>query len=285
MSHFDDLLAGPLTRLVLCWRIVREDGVVLGFTAHDQTLDIDGQPYSSAPALLPSALARSSDTRVDNLEVTGALSHASISEADLLAGRYQGARLSLFMVDWAEPDAGRIDLAQGLLGPVTSDGQQFSAQLRGRTAQLDRSIVELVSPECRAELGDKRCRAALRRFSRFAAAVNLPDAQTVDADGLSTADNGYAYGRLLWITGDNSGTRSDIMQSSVISETGFDSARVRLLLRDLPSAPIRTGDRFEISLGCDKRYVTCLGRFGNQLNFRGEPFVPGIDSVLRYPDA
>jgi hypothetical protein len=29
--------------------------------------------------------------------------------------------------------------------------------------------------------------------------------------------------------------------------------------------------------------ATCGGRFGNALNFRGEPYLPGIDLLTRYP--
>lgn len=37
------------------------------------------------------------------------------------------------------------------------------------------------------------------------------------------------------------------------------------------------------SLGCDRQLGTCRGRFGNVLNFRGFPHIPGNDFVLRYP--
>ncbi|MGO1304812.1 MAG: phage BR0599 family protein, partial [Sphingomonas parapaucimobilis] len=41
----------------------------------------------------------------------------------------------------------------------------------------------------------------------------------------------------------------------------------------------------ELVEGCDKRLETCLSRFGNVVNFRGEPFLPGIDLLTRYPGA
>ena len=49
-----------------------------------------------------------------------------------------------------------------------------------------------------------------------------------------------------------------------------------------PPAP---GDLVEIVQGCDKMLATCGGRFGNVLNFRGEPHLPGIDLLTRYPGA
>jgi hypothetical protein len=35
--------------------------------------------------------------------------------------------------------------------------------------------------------------------------------------------------------------------------------------------------------GCDHTIATCAARFGNAINFQGEPFLPGNDSLTRYP--
>ncbi len=57
---------------------------------------------------------------------------------------------------------------------------------------------------------------------------------------------------------------------------------------------ILPGDRLRLYPGCDKRSNTCITKFvipnstdfanGNIKNFRGEPFVPGQDSLRRIPD-
>ena len=39
----------------------------------------------------------------------------------------------------------------------------------------------------------------------------------------------------------------------------------------------------QFGLGCDRHLGTCRGRFGNVVNFRGFPHIPGSDFVLRYP--
>ena len=38
-----------------------------------------------------------------------------------------------------------------------------------------------------------------------------------------------------------------------------------------------------LTAGCDRNYSTCVNRFGNRLNFRGEPMVPGTDYLASYP--
>jgi uncharacterized phage protein (TIGR02218 family) len=285
MPTIEELASSDVTRLVMCWRIVRRDGVVLGFTAHDNDILVGGQRYRSAPSLLPSAIVRSSGTSVDSIDVRGALSHAAINERDLLAGRYDLAQLFMFMVDWQLPSAGSIDLGSGRFGSVSSDGKAFRVEVRGLTDALNRPIVELTSAECRADLADKRCRVALRHFTRLSSVAFAQSGQLFEADGLSSRPDAYTYGRVRWISGANSNTDSDVIATTIISQTSPDVARLQITLRDDPLHDVGTGDRFEISFGCDKRYATCLGRFGNQLNFRGEPFVPGVDALMRYPDA
>ncbi len=285
MPTINELAANDVTRLVMCWRIVRRDGVVLGFTAHDSDILLGAQRYRSAPSLLPSAMVRSSGTSVDSIDVRGALSHAAINEADLLAGRFDLAQLFIFLIDWQFPEAGSIDLGSGRFGSVSSDGVAFRVEVRGLTDALNRPIVEMTSAECRADLADKRCRVALRRFTRLSAISSMQSDQLFEADGLSSQPDAYAYGRLRWISGANSNTDSEVRTTTIISQASFDVARLQITLRDDPLHAVAADDRFEISFGCDKRYGTCLGRFGNQLNFRGEPFVPGVDALMRYPDA
>jgi uncharacterized phage protein (TIGR02218 family) len=45
---------------------------------------------------------------------------------------------------------------------------------------------------------------------------------------------------------------------------------------------IAPGDAFVAFAGCDKRIETCAARFGNVVNFRGFPSIPGQDAILRY---
>lgn len=98
----------------------------------------------------------------NTLDVSGALTSDAITGDDLAAGRWDGAQVRLFAVDWTQPDAGSLALARGELGDVGLLDGAFTAELRGPTALLERPAIEHTSPECRAELGDKRCRVDLR---------------------------------------------------------------------------------------------------------------------------
>jgi uncharacterized phage protein (TIGR02218 family) len=43
---------------------------------------------------------------------------------------------------------------------------------------------------------------------------------------------------------------------------------------------VAVGDTFNARAGCDKTISTCIAKFNNAVNFRGEPYVPGMDKML-----
>lgn len=266
--------AKELVTLAFCWRLERRDGVALGFTSHDRDLAIDGLVYRAAPGMLPSSISLSDGFDVDSLDVEGALTADAISAADLAVGRWDGAALSIFVVDWEDPAAERIAIARGELGDVSVKGEAFAAELRGPTALLERPVVEQTSPECRAQLGDKRCRVDMAGRVRVTRIAAVLDEAVVEVES-AAAGNAYAYGRLRWIGGANSG-----LESLVLSSEG-----VRLTLAEAPEQAAAIGDLVEIAEGCDRSLATCSARFGNALNFRGEPHLPGFDLLTRYPGA
>ena len=263
-------LEGDLTTLALCWRIERRDGVTIGLTAHDRDLEIDGLVYRAAPGMTPSAVSRSASLDADSMDVTGALTSSAISEGDLLAGRWDGARVAVFATDWSAP-GDCVSLGEGTIGAVETQGDALTAELRGASAALERPVVEETSPECRAELGDARCRMAMAGRRRVARVVAMAGAVlTLDAD--DPVANGYGGGRLRWFSGANSGLEDAVARSDGAS----------LTLRRAPRFD-GVGALVELIEGCDKSIATCAGRFGNALNFRGEPYLPGMDLLTRYP--
>ncbi|MDR4410684.1 DUF2163 domain-containing protein, partial [Bacillus anthracis] len=66
---------------------------------HDRDLVISGLAHRAAPGMTPSAIKRSAGLEADTMDITGALTSAATAEGDLLAGRWDGARVALFAVD------------------------------------------------------------------------------------------------------------------------------------------------------------------------------------------
>jgi uncharacterized phage protein (TIGR02218 family) len=267
-------LTAPLTTITLCWRIERRDGVAIGLTDHDRDLVIDGIVHAAAPGMTPSAIKRSDGLDADTMDITGALTSSAISDTDLTAGRWDGARVRLFAADWSGADAATVALGEGTIGAVETDRGGFTAELRGSSAALDPPVVEATSPECRAELGDARCRVAMAGRRRFARVLACTD-RVVALDSAEPDANVYGAGLLRWFGGANSGLVSAIALSDGMNVT----------LRSAPALPVAAGDLVELIEGCDNSLATCAARFTNAVNFRGEPYLPGIDLLTRYPGA
>jgi uncharacterized phage protein (TIGR02218 family) len=264
-------LDSELTTIALCWRIERRDGVAVGLTTHDRDLVIDGLVHRAAPGMTPSAIKRSDGLEPGTMDIEGALTSGAIGVDDLIAGRWDGARVALFAADWAAPGE-TVPLGEGTIGAVETKDGAFTAELRGATAALDRPVVEATSPECRAELGDRRCRVAMAGRRRIVRVVSAKDQEVVVDTDEPVAD-AYGNGLLRWLSGANCGLESAIAVSAGATVT----------LRAPPAFAVEAGTLVELVEGCDKSVATCRSRFDNVLNFRGEPYLPGIDLLTRYP--
>jgi uncharacterized phage protein (TIGR02218 family) len=131
---------------------------------------------------------------------------------------------------------------------------------------LQAVAVESYSPECRAELGDGRCRVSLRgREHRLRVEDSQGDRLKVDVDALDR----FVEGRVRVLEGPMAG-----LERRVIGDADD------MLLLDAP-LDLATGTPLLLQEGCDKRFLTCVGRFSNGANFRGEPHVPGGDLLMR----
>ncbi|MGB3723096.1 MAG: DUF2163 domain-containing protein [Pacificimonas sp.] len=264
-------LAAPVTSLAWLWRVVRADGVALGFTTHDRALRVGGMAYHPAPGMVPSAVSESDGADVEGVDVSGVLSSDFITAADIEAGRYDGARAKLMLVDWAATDSGVLFVTHGTLGAIRVQNGRFEAELRTAETLLNAVPVELTTPECRARLGDGRCGvdlAARRREVVVSEILDVGEVRVAPAPG----DGLFAYGRMRALSGALAGV-----------DVGIARNVDDILVLDDDARGLAVGDRLLLTEGCDRRWTTCRGRFGNGDNFRGEPFVPGRDSVLRYP--
>lgn len=266
-------LEGPVTSAAYGWRLERDDGVTLGFTSHDHDILHDGLLLRASPGMKPTTIVETLGLENDGLDVSGALTSDAIRADDLVAGRWDSAYLEIFLFDWRNPDAGRRLLANGTLGAVSLSGDAFEAEFLGLKQALERSVVPQTSPSCRARFCDAVCGLNRLRFQKIATIggingnilnFNMPTGLTA---------NGFAYGTVRVLEGANCGLSFDILSS--------DASSIRIAnLRDQPILP---GARIELIEGCDKQISTCAGRFGNAINFRGEPYLPGNDLLTRYP--
>ena len=268
-------LEGPLTSSAYGWRLERRDGVTLGFTSHDRDVELDGLILRASPGMMPSSIVESIGLDIDGLDVRGALTADAIRADDLRAGRWDAARLSIFLFDWTDPSAGVRMLAVGELGAISHNGSEFDAEFKGPAAKLDRAVAPYTSPGCRADFCDADCGLNAARFTHQALVASAIGSAIVLATPLPETAGHFAFGKLRWLDGPNCGLWSDILSATATS--------VQLIAP--PPSSASSGSRLALIEGCDKTIATCGTRFGNAINFRGEPYLPGNDILTRYPGA
>lgn len=97
-----------VTTLARAWVISRRDGLRLGFTDHDQALSFDGMRFRPDSGMTARAVVQGTGLSVDNTEAEGALTDDAITEADLMAGKWDSAELSMWEVNWTNTASRRL---------------------------------------------------------------------------------------------------------------------------------------------------------------------------------
>lgn len=280
-SSLQTALDSGATTLARCWRLTRQDGLIMGFTDHDQALFFDGVTFEPESGLTASALEAGTGLAADTHDVSGALSSDRITERDIALGLYDGADVTLFLVDWTHV-AARMILSRGLIGEIRHGDAAFEAEITGLADRLDQPVGRAFVHSCNCRLGDAKCgvNLALPDHSGTGAVSVLTDAQQFTATGLSGFDDGWFTGGLLtWTSGANAG------QDSHVKAHLAAGTQVVVELWLSPPLDVLAGDTFQITSGCDKTAATCADKFDNLLNFRGFPQMPGDDVAASYPES
>jgi uncharacterized phage protein (TIGR02218 family) len=264
-------IAGEVTTLATCWKLIRRDNVVFGFTDHDADIFLDSVNYAAASGFTPSAIQNTASLSVDNLDIEGMISAGSITEADIMAGIYDFAEIEIFMVNYSDLTQGKIKLRRGWLGEISLVKQQFVAEVRGLTQRFSQTIGELYSPSCRASFGDGRCKMNIASYSVSGVVTSVSSNQEFIDSGRVEASGLYNYGKVTFTSGANNGLSMEVKE--------FASGGKIVLALPMPYS-IAMGDIYNMAQGCDKTLATCVNQYNNVINFRGEPYVPGLDSML-----
>lgn len=264
-------LDGEVTTLATLWRLVRRDGAVMAFTDHDRDIIHDGLTYKAATGFTPTSVVSVAGLSVDSLDIQSVLDSAEITEDDLMAGVYDGATVEIFMVNHADPAMGVLFARKGVIGEVTLTGQGFVAELRGLTGALSQTIGQLYSPICRADIGDDRCRVGLTAYTVDGSVAVVLGRRAFGDPARTEPQDWFAQGLLTWLSGANAGMAMEVK--------GFGAGGAFELFLPMPRDVV-VGDRYRVHAGCDRRFITCRGKFANAVNFQGEPHIPGIDYLV-----
>lgn len=273
-AHLDD----GTTTLAWCWRLARADGVVFGFTDHDRPVAFEGTTYQPESGLTASEIRSGSDLAVDAQDAQGVLSSDEITETDILDGRWDNAEVLIWRVNWQAPGQ-RVLIRRGAIGQIRRGRMAFVAEMRALAHVLGQTVGRAFQATCDAELGDGRCGVNLEdpAFNGAGTLVARLRDRAFTAAGLGGFTSGwFNLGTVEWTSGANAGRLVEVMRHENAG------GAVAFSLLEAPVRAIAPGDTFMARAGCPKTFEACRETFGNTVNFRGFPHIPGNDAVIRY---
>ncbi|APE43811.1 hypothetical protein BOO69_10595 [Sulfitobacter alexandrii] len=267
------------TTLCHAWRITRSDGVTFAFTDHDLPLVMEGAEYRADTGLTARALVQTTGLSVDNTEALGALSDMSLREDEIEQGRFDGAEVVCWLVNWTDV-AQRKVLFRGHIGEIRRAGGAFRAELRGLSETLNRSYGRVYQKPCTAVLGDGDCRFALDTpgYAEARPVQDVSDMRSFMWDGFQGFEAGwFTRGRLEVLDGPAQGLWG------IVKHDRFDGPQRVVELWEPLHGPVGSGTLVRLVAGCDKRMETCRLKFDNIVNFQGFPDLPGEDWIVAVP--
>jgi hypothetical protein len=172
-----------VTSLATCWAIKRRDGTEIFLTDHDQDIVLadpvpfrnpyyrwmTNQTYVAAQGYERKAITSKAQA-TDTSELTAILNSSGVSAADIQAGKYDGARVYIFMVNWANLLYGIVKLpGSGIIGEVVLNPRSgtYEAEVRGLGHFFQNRYGNLYSPTCRVDWASPRCGVDESQYQQF----------------------------------------------------------------------------------------------------------------------
>lgn len=297
-AHRDNVRAHRTRKVATCWRItqtVPEGAQTFRFTDWPENLEFaeTGVPgvtetYLSAGVFNASARRRDAEDGL-NVEGQGVLLTETLTHEELTSRRFDNAEVAeyLVFVDTAWHSSFSFDVY--IIDGIVYDGQVYRVQCSGLSRLIGESAGENYGPMCRVEVfsqGPNKCNKDPTSFTWESEIGEIYEDrlyfQGVDLPAVSGFLND---GKLLWTSGKNIGIYSDVKVGVEITPAGHQD----ILLHLKTPLPMTLGDEFTVTAGCNKLAGIglsastghCLHRYGNVINFQGEPTIPGRDSVIR----
>jgi uncharacterized phage protein (TIGR02218 family) len=263
--------------LATVWRFERKDGLVFAFSDHDEPIALGAVTAVPQLGLRAGEIETSSSLAPDTASVTGALDTDAITDADLVAGLWDEAKVEILRLDWRAPGQS-VSLFSGRLGQVHRGEQAFEAELRGIQAALQTRVGRSFSTACDAALGDARCQVnlATATFTFAGQIAAIENAFTLRISGVAAAPTGwFVYGTCLL---PNNRPIRVIAHRLVGTEA-------LITLEEAPAVQPSLGSSLSLIAGCDKQGQTCRQKFANMINFQGFPAMPGNDLLTAGPNS
>lgn len=280
-ENFQNHINGEALSLCNCWRIIRADGTVLGFTDHDRDISFGGVVHEASSGFDASQVEENARINVDSHDLVGALQSDKISEADIKAQLYDGARIEHHIVNWSTPEESAL-MRTMLLGEISQQDHLFRAEARSLSALLDQTQFRRFEKTCSANFGDGHCGIDLNLWQTMCKIERIITPQMIAVSGIdSFAAGWFRAGRAVLSLASAVGPGA-VFEIAEHLSPAHSGGHANLRLWSAIPDSVKPGDELVLTPGCNKQFATCRDRFANSINFKGFPHMPGPDFATSF---
>ncbi len=277
------------TKKVICYRMTRTDGTIYRFTTANHNITFGGETFETmGGGVDPSNRRKEIGLSGHSIETQGYIDSASITEEDIIAGKFRNCKVEEYIVHPMFPWVDQQKISQYVLGEMSFTGHSWNADLKSLTSQLKQKTGNTFQVLCNNSFGDTQCAIVKATWTITPVTVSgVSDRSAFDAvdvdigstlAGKTIADDFFNDGEVIWLTGDNAG-----ITSRVASYVHTD--RVFGLYQSAPFT-IQAGDTFTLIRGCNKILdEDCYDIYDNVENMDAHPWMPGPDKEFQTPPA
>ena len=167
-AGMDTHLLTEVTTLAMAVIIERTDGVKFHLTTSSESIKLDvgdgdgEQDYSASESVSRTNIENDAELNVDNLDLIGIFDNEMLKETELRRGLFDSSDFKIFIFNHQKLADGIIKIFRGQFGEVivTPTGF-FQVQVRSLVQVYSKQTGEHYSKDCRADLGDIRCRVPI----------------------------------------------------------------------------------------------------------------------------
>lgn len=281
----------------------------IGFTSNTRDMTLPAHTYGgnpitfkSAVGITPSVVEQILDDPT-NLEMSGIYQSGTFEQTDVLAGKWDYAEIEVFSACWDNVDLGELVHFKGNLGEFKDYAYYFKAEGRGLIARLSSDTSDVTSRNCRVKnFRDSQCGHTASTVTIDGETYNIDNQGVILLQGYEQINrrqvviDGYYWtgnlfplplppsdffnnGTLTVETGDNEGVSREILRTQT-----KDGIRITITLKRPLPFTLSSFDTVRLTAGCRRTIEDCR-KYDNIVNFRGEPFIPTVETINRIPEA
>lgn len=274
LSH----LASNVTFLIPIWTMLATDGTRASYCAHTRNVTFNSLAYTAAP-VEPSRFSQTLGLDANHVELFGVFDDI-VTEANLQGGKWKNAKITFEYIAYDPATGvasaivtGSVGKMKGQAGKFSVNNGTFRLEFRSLSDLLSQEIGSYTSPiDSRRKLEDLGITTTPFIFARTVTAFTGRRNFTVG--GTAQVNNYFAYGRVKFLTGANANLEMEIKASV------GNAIELQLAMR----SNIAIGDTCNLYAGYDGSRTQARDKFNAMEGFEGTPDLPGLSSVLKYPE-